>query len=80
MGILLGKVLPSGSCLEDPEYSFKDQAVIGSGTASFRSRRRLGNEGLDLVPLLIRQIHDAFTHRTYLRRGKYTKNSRKTNL
>jgi hypothetical protein len=41
-------------------------------------RRRLGNEGFDLLPLLIGQIHYASTHRTYLRRDTYTKNIKST--
>jgi len=74
--------LSGRSCHRAPVLSIQrileNQAVILSGATSFRSRRRLGNKGFDLLPLLIRQVHDAFAHRTYLRRAKYTHYFRKT--
>ena len=79
MRIPIRKISPPGSRLEYPEDPLEDQPIIGSGTTSLRTDRFLGDEGLDLPPLFICQIHDAFAHRIYLRRVKYTKNSRKTN-
>jgi hypothetical protein len=47
------KIFASGSCLEYPEDTPEDQTFIGSATASIRPQRDLGNERLDLLPLLV---------------------------
>ena len=66
-GGLYRKIFPPGSRLEYPEDSLEDQAIILSGATSFRSRRRLGNEGFDLLPLLIGQVHERVCSPGFLR-------------
>jgi len=61
--ILSGKILPSRSSLEYPEYSLKARTVIRWGTSSLRPRWPRGNELSDPLPLLIGQHRFTHTHR-----------------
>jgi hypothetical protein len=62
-GILSGKIFPSCSGLQNPEYSFEALPVVRRGPSAFGPRRPLRNEWLDLLPLLVRQHRFTHTHR-----------------
>jgi hypothetical protein len=55
-------------------FPLEDQAVIRPGETSFRWRRRLGNEGFDILLVFIGQAHDALAHQTGLQLDEYTEN------
>ncbi len=65
--IPLGHVFPSSARLKNPNNALEYQPIISWRPSPFGVFRSLGDQRLDLCPLLIRQIDHLFSHRTYLR-------------
>ncbi len=63
MGIVVGKIFPSGTGLEDPQDTLEDTAIVRRRTSSLGFGYRFRQQWFDLGPLFVGHHRFAYAHR-----------------